>query len=151
MIVSEICRRNPVTIRAQDELMSAAALMRERHIGYLIVVEPHPPHAAPRPVGVLTDRDIVVGVLAKGTDPRLLKAGDVMTRHPVVASEDASVNAALAEMRRIGVRRIPVVDAVGQLVGVLSLDEVLDAIAQELLGVIGSIRTEVRTEGSRRP
>lgn len=150
MIVSEICRRNPVTIGAHEELDTAAKLMRERHIGYLIVVEPYPPHAAPRPVGVLTDRDIVVGVLAKGTDPRLVRVGDVMTREPVVVSEDASLNAALADMRRIGVRRIPVVDAVGQLVGVLSLDEVLDAVAQELLGVIGSIRTEVRTEGARR-
>ena len=151
MIVSEICRRNPVTIGAQEELDNAAKLMRERHIGYLIVVEPYPPHAAPRPVGVLTDRDIVVGVLAKGTDPHLVRVGDVMTREPVVVSEDASLNSALADMRRIGVRRIPVVDVVGQLVGVLSLDEVLDAVAQELLGVIGSIRTEVRTEGARRP
>jgi len=151
MIVSEICRRNPVTIRSHEELISAAALMRERHIGYLIVVEPHPPHAAPRPVGVLTDRDLVVGVLAKGADARLLKVGDVMTRDPIVVCEDTSLNSALAEMRRIGVRRIPVVDAVGQLVGVLSLDEVLDAIAEELRGVIGSIRTEVRAEGARRP
>jgi len=151
VIVSEVCRRNPVTMRIQEELISAAALMRERHIGYLIVVEPHPPHAAPRPVGVLTDRDLVVGVLAKGADVRLLKVGDVMSRDPIVVCEDSSLNSALAEMRRIGVRRIPVVDAVGQLVGVLSLDEVLDAIAEELRGVIGSIRTEVRAEGARRP
>ena len=151
MIVSEVCRRHPVTIRADEELDGAAKTMRERHIGYLIVVEPYPPHAAPRPIGVLTDRDIVVGVLAKGADPRQVKVGDVMTRDPVVVAEDAPLNSALAEMRRIGVRRIPVVDAVGQLVGVLSLDEVLDALAQELLGVIGSIRTEVRTEEARRP
>ena len=151
MLVSEICRRNPVTIRAAEELATAAARMRERHIGYLIVVEPYPPHAAPRPVGVLTDRDIVVGVLAQGADMRLVKVGDVMTRDPVVVCEDRSLNTALAEMRRIGVRRIPVVDTIGQLVGVLALDEVLDAVAQELLGVIGSIRTELRTEGDRRP
>lgn len=151
MIVSEICRRNPVTIGAHEELDVAAQLMRERHIGYLIVVEPYPPHDAPRPIGVLTDRDIVVGVLAKGADARALKVGDVMTRHPVTVTEDASLNSALAEMRRVGVRRVPVLDAVGQLVGVLSLDEVLDAVAQQLLGVIGSIRTEVRLEGDRRP
>lgn len=151
MFVSEICRRNPVTIGAQEELDQAAKVMRDRHIGYLIVVEPYLPHAAPRPLGVLTDRDIVVGVLAKGADPRLLKVGDVMTRGPVVVSEDDSLNHALTEMRTIGVRRIPVVDAVGQLVSVPSLDEVLDAVAQELLGVIGSIRTEVRAEGDRRP
>jgi CBS domain-containing protein len=149
MIVSEICQRNPVTVGPLDELHSAARLMRERHIGYLIVVEPF--YTAPPPVGVLTDRDIVVGVLAKGTDPRLVKVGEVMTREPVVVREDASVNTALAEMRRIGVRRIPVVDAAGHLTGVLSLDEVLDALAGELLGVIGSIRTEVRAEVVRRP
>ena len=147
MIVSEICRRNPVTIGAHEELASAAGLMRERHIGYLIVVEP----PAPRAVGVLTDRDIVVGVLARGTDPRLVKVGEVMTREPVVVCEDASLTTALAEMRRIGVRRIPVVDAAGHLTGVLSLDEILDTVAQELLGVIGSIRTEMQTEVARRP
>ena len=151
MFVSEICRRKPVTIEAHEELERAAKLMRERHIGYLIVVEPYSPHGAPRPIGVLTDRDIVIGVLAKGADPRLVKVGDVMTREPVVVSEDASLNRALTEMRTIGVRRIPVVDAVGQLVGVLSLDEVLDAVAHEILGVIGSIRTEVQAEGARRP
>ncbi len=151
MIVSEICRRNPVTIGAHEELGSAAKLMRERHIGYLIVVEPFPPHDRPRPIGVLTDRDIVVGVLAKGADARLLRVGEVMTQHPATVCEDVSLNSAIAEMRRVGVRRVPVVDEVGQLVGVLSLDEVLDAVAQQLLGVIGSIRTEVRLEGDRRP
>lgn len=149
MIVSEICLRNPVTIGAHEELHTAAKLMRERHIGYLIVVEPY--YVAPPPVGVLTDRDIVVGVLAKGMDPRLVRVGEVMTREPVVVREDAPLNTALAEMRRIGVRRIPVVNEAGHLTGVLSLDEVLDAVAQELLGVIGSIRTEVRAEGVRRP
>lgn len=151
MIVSEICRRSPVTIEAHEGLENAARLMRERHIGYLIVVEAQPPHEAPRPIGVLTDRDIVVGVLAKGADARLLKVGDVMTRQPVTVSEGASLNSALTDMRRVGVRRVPVVQAAGQLVGILSLDEVLEAVAQQLLGVIGSIRTEVREEAVRRP
>src|SRR5215472_12892065 len=88
MIVSEICQPNPVTIGPHEELHTAARLMRERHIGYLIVVEPY--YTAPPPVGVLTDRDIVVGVLAKGTDARLVKVGEVMTREPVVVREDAS-------------------------------------------------------------
>ncbi|HUL47766.1 MAG TPA: CBS domain-containing protein [Steroidobacteraceae bacterium] len=149
MIVSEICQGNPVTIGAHEELDTAARLMRQYHIGYLIVVEPY--YVAPRPVGVLTDRDIVVSVLAKGTDPRQVKVGEVMTREPVVVREDASLNSALAEMRRIGVRRLPVVNAAGHLTGVLSLDEVLDAVSQQLQGVVGSIRTEVRTEGARRP
>ena len=148
--VIDICKPNPVTARESDELTSAARLMRERHIGYLVVVEPQVSGGV-RPVGVLTDRDIVVGVIAKGADPRELRVADVMTRSPVTVEESCSVAVALREMRRIGVRRIPVIGALGQLRGVLSLDEVLDALAEELLGVVGSIRSELRMESALRP
>jgi len=148
--ITDIYQHNPVTIRESEELTTAAQLMRERHIGYLVVVEPQVSGAA-RPVGVLTDRDIVVGVIAKGADPRELRVADVMTRNPVTVEESHSLAAALREMRRIGVRRIPVVGALGQLRGVLSLDEVLDALAEELLGVVGSIRSELRMESALRP
>ena len=149
MNVAEIYKHNPVTIRESEELVSAAQLMRERHIGYLVVVEPQECGAVP--VGVLTDRDIVVGVIAKGADPREFCVADVMTRSPVTIEESQSLAAALREMRHIGVRRIPVVGTLGQLRGVLSLDEVLDALAEELLGVVGSIRSELRLEGALRP
>jgi CBS domain-containing protein len=151
MNVSEICRRNPVTVRAHEELLAAARLMREHHIGYLVVVEGESPATPSRPVGVLTDRDIVVSVLAKGADPRALRVGDVMTREPLVIAADKSLSFALGEMRRIGVRRVPVADNGGRLAGVLSLDDVLDALSQQLLGVVGSIQRELRTEGAQRP
>jgi len=102
-------------------------------------------------VGVLTDRDIVVTVVARETDPRSLRVGDVMTRQPVVAAEDDSITTALQEMRRIGVRRLPVVGRRGQLVGVLSLDDVLDGLAAELQNVAGSIRREQQVESALRP
>jgi CBS domain-containing protein len=140
-----------VTIRPFDELTAAARLMREEHIGYLIVVEPNLGDATVNPVGVLTDRDIVVTVVARETDPRSLKVGDVMTRQPVVAAEDDSIATALQEMRRIGVRRLPVVGQRGQLVGVLSLDDVLDGLAAELQNVAGSIRREQQVESALRP
>lgn len=150
MNIADIYKRSPVTVRESEDLTAAARLMRERHIGYLVVVEPQLSGAV-RPIGVLTDRDIVVGVIAKGADPRELRVGDVMTRQPVMIDESKSLAAALSEMRRIGVRRMPVVGALGQLLGVLSLDEVLDALAEELLGVVGSIRSELRVEGALRP
>lgn len=149
MRIIDIYKRDPITIRESEELTAAARLMRERHIGYLVVVEPD--LAGVRPVGVLTDRDIVVGVIARSADPRELRVGDVMTRKPVVIDEASPLPGALAEMRRIGVRRIPVVGALGQLLGVLSLDEVLDALAEELRGVVGSIRSELRMERALRP
>ncbi len=150
MNITAICKRSPVTVRETDELTAAAQLMRERHIGYLVVVEPQLPGAF-RPIGVLTDRDIVVAVVAKGADPRALRVGDVMTRQPVVIEEGRSLAYALGEMRRIGVRRMPVVAPLGQLVGVLSLDDVLDALAEDLVGVAASIRSELRAEAALRP
>ena len=152
MNVGQICRRNPVTVGERDDLTTAAQLMRNEHIGYVIVVAPD--GAAPgavKPVGVVTDRDIIVGVIARGADPHQLTAGDVMTRQPVLARESSSVSWAVRQMRRIGVRRLPVVDLADRLVGVLSLDNVLDAMAGELLDVAGSIRNERRIESELRP
>lgn len=151
MNVGSICRRNVVMIRPFDELTTAARLMRENHIGYLIVVEPSLGDQFFKPVGVLTDRDIVVTVIARETDPRTLKVGDVMTQQPVVAKEEDSSATALQEMRRIGVRRLPVVGERGQLVGILSLDDILDVLAAELQNVAGSIRNEQRMESALRP
>ncbi|HVW68462.1 MAG TPA: CBS domain-containing protein [Steroidobacteraceae bacterium] len=151
MKVGDICARNVVSVREFDELTAAARVMRERHVGYLVVVVPTVSESALKPVGVLTDRDIVVGVIARETDPRSLRVGDLMTRQPVMVDEDQPIGAALREMRRIGVRRIPVVDHSGCLVGVLSLDEIVGALSEELTDVAGSIRSEVRIEKALRP
>jgi len=139
MKVGEVCKRKVVTIR-------------ERHVGYLIVVEPVAQGAEPaggageKPVGVLTDRDLVVTVMAGGIEPRSLKVEDVMTRRPVTAREDETVTDALMKMRGIGVRRLPVVSAKGALVGILALDDVLDCIGAELHGIVSSIQQEQRVE-----
>lgn len=150
MDVGSLCKRNPVTVREFDELSSAARRMRDDHVGYLVVVEPHATEGGERPVGVLTDRDIVVGVVAKEVEMGSLRVGDLMTRKPAVVDDTASVQTALDQMRRIGVRRMPVVGRAGQLVGVLSLDDIIDALAGEMLAVSGSIRNELRTESALR-
>ena len=151
MNVGKICKRNVVTVREFDELNSAAELMREKHVGYLVVIDQNPASGMAMPVGVLTDRDIVVSVLAKDANPRELRVGDIMTRQPVVIGEGRSIASALTELRRIGVRRLPVVGSVGQLIGVLSLDDVFDSLAGELLDVAGSVRNEQLIENSLRP
>jgi CBS domain-containing protein len=151
MEVAELCHRNVVTIRQFEELTAAAELMRERHIGYLVVVEPVFADGSQKAVGVLTDRDIVVTVVARQTDPRTLRVGDVMTRQPVVVAETDALEKALEAMRRIGVRRMPVVGDRGQLVGVLSLDDIIDALALDLGDVAASIRKAQRMEAALRP
>jgi CBS domain-containing protein len=151
MNVGDLCQRNLVTVRPFEELLNAARLMREGHVGYVVVVEPAFAEGTFQPIGVLTDRDLVVSVLAREADPRTLRVEDVMTRAPVVAQHDDSLASALEQMRRIGVRRLPVVDDRGQLIGVLSLDDVIYSLVGQLQDVAGSIRSEQLIEHSLRP
>jgi CBS domain-containing protein len=151
MNVGEICVRDVVTVGESDELARAAEVMRERHVGYLVVVGPNVGESGFMPVGVLTDRDIVVGVVAKNTDPKALRVSDLMTRQPTVVAETAPLGEALSKMRRIGIRRIPVVGRGGLLVGVLSLDDVLGSLSEELLDAVGSMRKEIKLEKALRP
>ncbi|MBS0421221.1 MAG: CBS domain-containing protein [Proteobacteria bacterium] len=146
MNAGELCKREPVTVREFDEVTDAAKRMREQHVGYLVVVEPVVADGGYEPVGVLTDRDIAIGVVARGVDPRALRVGDLMTRDPVVIEEESSVEEALNEMRRIGVRRLPVVRKNGRLVGVLSMDEILETLAAQMSTVSRSIKNEQRLE-----
>ena len=148
--IGKMCRRPVVTVQESDDLVAAAQQMREHHVGYLVVVEPEPTTRHLRPVGVITDRDIVVAVVAKDVEPASLTVGDVMTRDPVVVRDDASLSTALTEMSAIGVRRLPVVDAEGLLVGVISLDDIIEALAAELGNISGSIRHGQRLESTLR-
>src|SRR5262245_26297576 len=108
MNVGETCQRNVITVRAHDELARAAQLMREEHVGYLVVVEPAPTGGTLVPIGVVTDRDLVVSVLARNIDAQTLRAGDVMSVEPITVGEEESLHEALKRMRRCGVRRMPV-------------------------------------------
>jgi predicted transcriptional regulator len=149
MNVRDICKRDVVAVQGSDELVTAAQKMRDEHIGYLVVVDDN--GSGRDPIGVLTDRDIVIAVVARGVDPRSLKVEDLMTRNPIVVKEEDPIEAALHAMRTIGVRRMPVVSLRGHLTGVLSLDDVLEGLADELGTIAASIRNERRFESTLRP
>jgi CBS domain-containing protein len=151
MNVGEMCERDTVTIRPHEDLLAVARLMREKHVGFLVVVEPALAEGAWRPVGVLTDRDVVITVVAREANPRALHVEDVMTRNPTTVQAHESLDAALREMRRVGVRRLPVVDERGELFGIVSLDDVLARLAEQLQHVAGSIRSGQRVERALRP
>jgi CBS domain-containing protein len=150
MNVGDICKREVVTVRPVDEVLTAARLMREKHVGYLVVAAPEFVEGTSMPAGVLTDRDLVVTVLARAADPATLRVEDVMTSKPVVVREDESLGTALSEMRRIGVRRMPVIATHGELVGVISLDDVVEVLARQLEDVSGSMRSEQLVEHALR-
>ena len=151
MKVGDICTRTVVTVPQSVDLAAAAELMRKKHIGYLVVVEPSAADGTVTPIGVITDRDIVIRVIAREAEVRSLRVGDVMTRQPVLVVENSSVAVALHYMREIGVRRLPVVNHAGRLAGVLSLDDVLDALAGELTDIASAIRHELKVEDALHP
>lgn len=151
MRVSEICSRNVSQVRRDVSVLEAARRMREEHVGDLIVVEDH--KGSTIPVGVLTDRDVVVGILAKdGDHVRTLDVGDVVEEGALVsATEDEDVAPVLKRMRSFGVRRLPVVDELGALSGVLSIDDVIAALADELAEVAALVSRQAHRESVRRP
>jgi CBS domain-containing protein len=130
-------------------LSEAARLMRNHHVGSIVVVQET--DAGRVPIGMLTDRDIVIGVVAAEVDARTLSVGEVMSTDLVCVREQDSVFDALRAMRGRGIRRVPVTDAGGALAGILAVDDVLEIISEQLRDIvraIGSERThETRTRG----
>src|SRR5262245_39107498 len=149
MDVNLVCNHNVATVRKGEGVVEAAALMREQHVGDLIVVETR--GNASVPVGILTDRDIVVGVLARRVAPDAVTVGDAMTQNLLTVREDASLEFALREMRRYGVRRAPVVRANGDLVGVIAVDDVIQHLAAQLGRLAELISLEQDAEQRTRP
>jgi CBS domain-containing protein len=146
-----LCQRRVTTVLEDQPITTAARIMREQHVGYLVVTDPPAPDATRRVRGVLTDRDIVVAVMAREGNPHELKVADVMTRSPLMVGADYSIDTVLCFMRDVGVRRVPVTGKQGELIGVLSLDDVLERMAEQLLNIVGSFRNEQRTERLVRP
>ena len=122
MKVGEICRREVVATVARASVAEVAKLMRTHHVGCVVVIDP--PGSA-IPVGIVTDRDIVVAVVALGLDPRMLSAGEIMSPEVVTATEDEDTTWAMKKLRDRGFRRLPVVDAEGQVCGIVSFDDLL--------------------------
>jgi CBS domain-containing protein len=148
MNIGEICSRTVVVAEASMPVQQAAKLMREHHVGALVVIEGGA--AASRPVGIVTDRDLVVEVVAADVDYRTLSVGDVMAERPATLRESAGVFEAIGQMRSGGVRRLVVVDAGGRLVGIVTMDDLAEILAEELSGLAQAIRQEQRHEAQKR-
>jgi CBS domain-containing protein len=140
----ELCQRHVVTARRFEELSTAAWMMRERNVGCLVVVDPAGSQGGWRPVGMLSDRDIVTRVIAGGADPRSTVVEDAMTRNPPVVTNQTPVDEALQRMRNAGVRRIAVVDDRGRLTGILAIDDIFDHMTQRVPFGATPIRPDLR-------
>jgi CBS domain-containing protein len=148
MNVGEICSRIVVLAEGRTPVQQAAKLMRDHHIGALVVTEGG--EGARIPVGIVTDRDLVVEVVAADVDYRTLTVGDIMSERPVALKESAGAFEAIEQMRSGGVRRLVVVDAGDHLLGILAMDDLVPVLAEELSALAQAIRVEQRREAQRR-
>lgn len=146
--VGAICTRIVTAVEGSTPLTEAAHLMRRDHIGCVVAIDAKDDGS--KPVGILTDRDIVVATLALDLDARQLQVEDIMTREPVTIGEDEPLMAAVDAMRVHGVRRMIVTSRDGALVGMLSFDDVLAAMAIQLNAMTEALVTGRMREGDAR-
>lgn len=146
----DICTRIVTIAFPSMALNEAARLMRQDHVGSLVIVEEL--SADERVVvGMLTDRDIAMGVVAADRDPHGMRVGDVMSKDVLTAREQDSVLDLLSAMRRKGVRRIPVTGPRGTLIGIVTLDDVLEVVAQQMQAVATAVGASQKHEGTALP
>lgn len=135
--------KSVASVLPRDTLIEASERMRARDIGCVIVLTDDG-----RPIGIVTDRDIVLRAIALGRDPALTTVEEVMTSPVATLPQGATLREATELMRRYGVRRVPIVDARGYVAGMLALDDVLLVLAMELGNLAAAVFNEITTEAS---
>ena len=148
MTIGAICNRDVVTIHRNASVLDAAILMRKQHVGDVIVIEAHKEKLVP--IGILTDRDIVVELVATDLDCNVITTGDIMVANIASIKESTGVFEAIQTMTSKGVRRLPVVDDQCELIGIVTLDDLLILLAKELGSLTKLLAREQKNEADKR-
>lgn len=148
MPMNEICNPDVVTLERNSTITQAAKLMRQHHVGAVVVVELK--NGKRTPVGVVTDRDIVVELVATELDPSVITVGDIMAPALVVINEKSGLFDAIRLMADKGVRRLPIVDDEGGLAGIVALDDMLLLLSKELGALSKLVEREQKSEAKKR-
>ncbi|MBX9793146.1 MAG: CBS domain-containing protein [Burkholderiaceae bacterium] len=150
MNIGSLCSHRIVTIDSSCSLTQAAGLMRERHVGSLVVTSAT--DDGTHVTGVVTDRDLVIHVLAQGIDGEQVDVGDLANRNLASVSEADDVSQALSVMQQHGVRRLLVTNADHhQLIGIVSLDDLTAACARDMERLAQVIRSGIEREAAETP
>jgi CBS domain-containing protein len=147
MSIGTLCNREVVFVHRVNLIRDAAQLMRQFHVGDLVVVDDN---GKRKPVGIVTDRDIVIAIVALGLDPNVLTVGDIMGPELVTVGADEGVFETIRLMRQRGVRRLPVITADGDLAGIVTIDDLLQLLAKELAELASVIEHEQKVEAHTR-
>ena len=148
MPIGEICKREVVVVQREETVLQAAKLMRQHHVGDVIVVEDR--DGKRMPVGIVTDRDLIVEVIAPELDPDAITVGDIMVSDFATVKENTGVFESIQYMRVKGVRRMPIVDDEGRLMGLVTLDDLLALLSEELDALVKLVAHEQQKEAGIR-
>ena len=149
MRVGDYCNREVVVIDREESVTAAARIMREYHVGDVVIVSSQ--QGKKIPIGILTDRDIALEIVAKAADPEMVSAGDAMSYELTTVNDDDDLMHAIEIMRDKGIRRLPVVDLDEALVGILTVDDVLDLFSEVFIDIVHLVDRQRRREASKRP
>jgi len=134
MSIGQFCNRDTAIARREDSILDVARVMRQWHVGCLVIVEND--DRGVRPVGIITDRDLVIEILAANLDPAAVTVGDIAASELLTAREQDGLWETLRRMQSRGVRRVPVVDANGYLAGIITQDDLLEILVGELSDLV---------------
>jgi CBS domain-containing protein len=148
MTIGAVCNREVITVQRDATVLHAAMLMRQYHVGDVVVVEAR--NAQCLPVGIVTDRDVVIKLVATELDSAVITVGDIMEPKLTIVKERSGVFEAIQAMTAKGVRRQPVVDDDGGLVGIITLDDLLLLLAKELSSLTKLVAREQKNEVTKR-
>ena len=149
MKIGKVRNREVIVTDKGSNVLEAAKLMRQHHVGSLVVISRDSDGS--RPVGIITDRDIVVEILAEEVPLDKVAVEDLMTKSLIIANEDDDLFDTVRKMRVKGVRRIPVVDAKGLLVGIFTMDDLIELLHEELGNIVSLVTREQKMEQKQRP
>jgi CBS domain-containing protein len=136
MPIDDYCEKPAATVLGSETIRAAAQQMKNAGLGSLVVV------ADGRPQGIVTDRDLVLGALCNRLDPGAVTVAEIAS-HPLVSIEqESSVGEAVRMIHQHAVRRLPVVDDKGELVGIVAADDLLSIAAEELNGLSAAVRAQ---------
>lgn len=145
MKLGEFCNRSVIVIEEDASALAAARLMREFHVGDVVIVRGT--NGKRIPVGIVTDRDLVLEVLAQEVDANTVSVKDLFTAPRLVtASIEDGLEETLDNMRMHGIRRIPVVEADGGLAGIVTVDDILDEVTDQLTDIVRLVATQQKRE-----
>lgn len=147
--IGEMCERDVVVGAPEMTVADAAKLMRQQHVGCIVVID-RPKAGLGIPKGIVTDRDLVVEIMATGLDPSVMTIGDIMTGDIATIRGDATPLDAMVMMRSKGVRRLPVVTQNGHLIGLIAFDDLLEVVTDELSDLTRAVGREQAREATAR-